>query len=105
MKGHNERCTLGRRHERSDPLSHLPRRFVGEGDGKNLPSWHPFADKARNAMRDRLGLTGTRARDDQQGPRAMSGCFSLSFVESIEVIECHFRTLSWSPVQYLQQND
>ena len=55
--------------EAGQPLAHLGRRLVGEGDGEDLAGRERTGrDLVRHSPRDRRRLTGARAREDADRP-------------------------------------
>ncbi len=48
--------------------AHLPRRLVGEGDGKNLVLWNPLRQQPDKTAGDHSGFSRTRASQDQGRP-------------------------------------
>ena len=62
MEGADKRTTVG------NSLAHLIGGFVREGDGDYLLPRHALPEKRREAARERLGLSGTGAGGDKEGP-------------------------------------
>ena len=59
-------------------LSHLLRRFVGEGDRHNIPGVHPFLlNQVSNSVRQNPGFSGTRSCQNQQRPFCVADCLFL----------------------------
>ncbi len=65
-----------------DPLLHLGRGLVGEGDGEDLERRHALGtDQVGDAGRQNPGLAGPGARDDEQWPRLVRDRVVLGRVE------------------------
>ena len=81
-------------HEGARALAHLGRRLVREGDRQDLPS--PRAARGQqvgDAMREHAGLTGARARQDQQRRTRVGDGLTLAVVEAArQRLGIHART-------------
>ena len=70
--------------ERRDPLAHLARGLVGEGDGEDARRVHPERDEVRDPRRDHARLARARAREDQQRALGREHGLALLGVEALE---------------------
>ena len=74
-----------RANEPLDPLGHLPRRLVREGDGEDLVGADAvFPDQVSDPMGERPGLAAAGAGDDQDRALGMQDGLALDVVERLE---------------------
>ena len=72
------------------PLPHLPRRLVREGQRRDAPRLHPaLADEVGDAVRDNPRLAAARPRDDQKRAAGRQDGFALPGVQPFEDIGRH----------------
>ncbi len=69
-----------------NPFFHLSRCLVGEGEGENVEWISSFFDQMSNTVGEYSGFSGTGAGDDHHGTLSLYHCFTLHFVELVEVI-------------------
>ena len=76
-------------HQRGEPLSHLGRRLVGEGQPQNRARPNPPLQQQPDPVGDdpRLARTGTRKH--QERPLIVLGCLPLRRVEAAEIHAAH----------------
>jgi hypothetical protein len=71
--------------EAVEPLAHLCGGFVGECDRQDIPARDPLLDQVGYAVRDGLGLPGSRACHDEERPLGMLYGLFLALVETGKV--------------------
>ena len=73
--------------QRRDPLAHLLRRLVGEGDREHLIGLGmPVADEVGDPVGDDARLAGARAGENQQRPVEMQRRFALFGIQLVEEV-------------------
>jgi hypothetical protein len=73
-----------------DPALHLLRGAPGKGEEQDAARIGSLTDEMSDTMRKRLGLAGTRPRNDQQGPAARAVLRSAGLIR-VEVC----KTVRW----------
>ena len=82
-----EEVSVGVFEQSRDARAHFRRGFIGERDGQNGGRGHMFrGDQMGDAMRDDLGFTAARAREDQDRSIGGSDGFALLGIETREKI-------------------
>ena len=66
------------------PISHLVRRFIGEGDGKNVVGGDIGRDEVRDAVRKHARFARAGPSNDKQGPGGHPNRLALHGVEVAE---------------------
>jgi hypothetical protein len=85
MEGGDLHVGIAVGHQRVDPLLHLGRRLVGEGEGQDLLGAGPApGDQPGDAAGDDGGLAGAGAGHDQQGPGVVGHGIPLALVEPVQ---------------------
>ena len=68
-------------HQLFHPRLHFPGRFVGKGQGQNMPGLHPMVDQIGDAVGQGAGFAAARAGQNQHRPLQRFSGFSLHGIE------------------------
>jgi len=100
MEGADPQLPVPAAQQALEPLLHLVRGLVGEGDGEDVEGGQaPLQDEVGGAVREDAGLAASCAGEDQQWAIAVQNGFALTVVEPLEDgrigVVGHTRYLWW----------
>ncbi len=72
--------------EAPDPVQHLARGLVGEGEEQDLTRWYPVFDEAAGAVDQGPGLAGAGAGEHEHGSAGVHDRRVLLFIEIVGVV-------------------
>jgi hypothetical protein len=85
VEGGDEDVDPGGARDGGDPLAHLPRRLVGEGDREDLVRVDALLEQPADAVDDDPGLPGAGAGEDEERPLGGGHRLALGRVEGGQI--------------------